>query len=144
MIKKIFKSTFFRFVLVGITNGVVGYGTTFVFLNFLRFSYFFSTVIGYVFGFINSFILNKIFTYKNDEKILKTIWKFLIIFILSYAASYYSGLLCAYLIFDKFHLFIVEKIIRDNVAVICGMFFYTTVNYFGNKLFTFKKREGKE
>ncbi len=72
-ITKILDITFWKFVLVGIINTLVGTTVMFVAYNFLHFSYWVSSASNYVVGSIVSYFLNKYFTFQNNEKISRTV-----------------------------------------------------------------------
>ena len=73
-LKKIFDPTFFRFIVVGVINTLVGYGVMFGLYNLAGLhlwgdtGYWISSAANYVVGSIVSFFLNKHFTFRNQEK----------------------------------------------------------------------------
>ena len=75
-IQQLLDLTFWKFVLVGIINTVVGTTVMFVAYNALHFSYWVSSASNYVIGSIVSYFLNKYFTFKNHQKSAKTVLKF--------------------------------------------------------------------
>lgn len=134
----VFDRRFLSFVLVGVSNTVVGYAVIFFCLNVLEWGYLMSTLLGYVIGFINGFWLNRKYTFQNRERIGQTIWKYLLCFAVSYAASYFAGLAMADQLADRVNP-VSEWLSRDNVAVIAGAIVFTLTNYVGNKYFTFAR-----
>ena len=74
-IKNILDITFWKFVLVGIVNTLVGTGVMFAAYNLLHLSYWLSSASNYVVGSVVSYFLNKYFTFQNKEKILEADWK---------------------------------------------------------------------
>ena len=79
-IKNMLDITFWKFVLVGIVNTLVGTGVMFAAYNLLHLSYWVSSASNYVVGSIVSYFLNKYFTFQNKEKS----WKQLGMFVIKY------------------------------------------------------------
>ena len=75
-IKNILDITFWKFVLVGIVNTLVGTAVMFAAYNVLHLSYWISSASNYVVGSIVSYFLNKYFTFQNKEKSWKQMVKF--------------------------------------------------------------------
>lgn len=75
-IKNILDITFWKFVLVGIVNTLVGTAVMFAAYNVLHLSYWISSASNYVVGSIVSYFLNKYFTFQNKEKSWKQLVKF--------------------------------------------------------------------
>ena len=87
-------------------------------------------MIGYTFGFINSFIWNKFWTFKSKNFQTKEAVLFIFVFLISYAIQFILL------------LFLKEVIhIKVELAQILAMIFYTIINFLGNKYLTFKKKE---
>ena len=117
---------FFRFCIVGIVNALITLGSILILYNIFRIDYRISNIIGYTMGIINSFIWNKIWTFKSKNKFKDEIIKFLLIFLASYSINLGVVIISA-------EVFLINK----NICQIIGMFFYTTTNYFGNSRWTF-------
>lgn len=134
MMKKLFDSTLVRFVLVGIANTLFGAGIMFVFYNCLHLSYWLSSASNYFFGSILSYFLNKYFTFECKERSLKYIIRFVINILVCYFIAYsVAKPLIAQL------LSAASMSVQENVAMLAGMVIFTVLNYFGQKLFAFKK-----
>ena len=116
-----------RFMLVGVLNGVIGLGTTYAAYNLFNVPYPLANVLGYTLGLINSFILNKKWTFQSKKDPKKEIILFLLIFGVSYSLNLGSVVVSVELL----HL-------DPNLAQLVGIFFYTSSNFFGNKLLTFR------
>ena len=73
-LKQIFDPTFFRFILVGCVNTLVGYGVMFGLYNLAGLhtwgdaGYWISSAANYIVGSVVSFFLNKHSTFRNREK----------------------------------------------------------------------------
>lgn len=125
-----------KFLFVGLVNTLVGAGTMFLFYNLVHFNYWFSSVCNYIAGGIVSFFLNKYFTFANHQKS----WKQVIYFICTLAICY----VLAYLIAKKAVYILLSnqsQTVRDNISMAVGMCLYTILNYFGQRLFVFSKKE---
>ncbi len=118
---------FIKYGLVGVSNTLITLSIIFVFMKLLNVPYIPSNAVGYLFGFINSFFLNKIWTFKSKESIGKESFFFILIFIICYSIQ---------LVF----LIILKEIIlvKPEFAQIIAMGFYTVMNFLGNKYITFK------
>ncbi|NOU92973.1 hypothetical protein GC093_06950 [Paenibacillus sp. LMG 31456] len=128
-----------RYIFTGISNTLIGFLVIYFFYNVLNLSYFFSTILGYLVGFINGFLLNKHYTFKNNDHYGKVLWKYLIVFVMAYLVSYYSGLWISKLVVNYFFTN-TDRVILENIAVFIGGLIYIVLSYFGNSLFTFNKK----
>ena len=77
-IQQLLDVTFWKFVLVGIINTLVGTTVMFVAYNALHLSYWISSASNYIIGSIVSYFLNKYFTFQNNEKSAKQVAMFII------------------------------------------------------------------
>lgn len=125
---KVIVMQFLRFCIVGVANTLITLGSILILYNILRIDYRISNIIGYSLGLINSFIWNKIWTFKSQNKFYNEIGKFFIMFFVSYFINF------GVLIFSAEVLFI-----NKNISQIVGNVFYTITNYLGNKLWTFNR-----
>ena len=91
-LQKILDITFWKFVLVGIINTLVGTTVMFVAYNFLHFSYWVSSASNYVVGSIVSYFLNKYFTFQNNEKSLGQLFKFILQYVICWPMDWQSQL----------------------------------------------------
>lgn len=130
-IRKIIKSKnglvqFIKFNLVGVVNTLVDFAV-FTLLTFLGVYYMVAQVISYSCGVVNSFIMNKYWTFgvKSTPQGLEVI-KFIIVNIISLGVS------LAILYPLKPHLGVFY-------AKIIATIFSMTVNFIGNKLWVFKR-----
>ena len=134
MMKRLFDSTAVRFVLVGIVNTLFGAGIMFVFYNCLHLNYWLSSASNYLFGSILSYFLNKYFTFECRERSMKYILRFAVNILVCYFVAYsVAKPLIAQLITST------SVSVQENVAMLAGMVIFTVLNYFGQKLFAFKK-----
>lgn len=87
-IKNILDITFWKFVLVGIVNTLVGTAVMFAAYNVLHLSYWISSASNYVVGSIVSYFLNKYFTFQNKEKSWEQLVKFALNITVCYLVAY--------------------------------------------------------
>lgn len=135
-IKNKFDITFFKFILVGIVNTVVGTAVMFIAYNVFHFSYWVSSTANYVVGSVCSYFLNKYFTFQNKEKSPIILLKFVVNITVCYLIAYGGAKKLILLLLSGF-----SKQWQDNVAMICGMGLFVILNYFGQRFFAFKKKD---
>ena len=131
---KLFDKTFWKFIIVGVINTLVGTSVMFLMYNVLHFGYWISSASNYVIGSIVSYFLNKNFTFNNKDKDFKIIIKFIINISICYFISYGVA------------KHIVAKIlsgastsVQENGAMLVGMCLFVFCNYIGQRFFTFNK-----
>ena len=135
-IKQLLDITFWKFVLVGIVNTVVGTAVMFVAYNIFHLNYWISSASNYIIGSIVSYFLNKYFTFQNKEKSVKQIVMFIINITTCYLLAY--GLakpIVSWILIDQ------SKPVQDNVSMLMGMGAFVVFNYLGQRIFVFKKEE---
>lgn len=135
-IRHILDITFWKFVLVGIINTVVGTTVMFVAYNVFHLSYWISSASNYVVGSIVSYFLNKYFTFQNKEKSARQIVMFIVNITICYLLAY--GLakpIVSWLLNSQ------SKSVQDNLSMLFGMGAFVVFNYLGQRVFVFKKRE---
>ncbi len=132
----LFDAKFFKFILVGIINTVVGSAIMFSLYNIAHLSYWVSSACNYFFGSILSFFLNKYFTFTVRE------WSLFMIvaFILNIAISYFIAYGLAKPLINYF-LESKPQNIRENVALFTGMCLFTGLNYLGQRFVVFAKNK---
>lgn len=86
-----------------------------------------------------SFFLNKYFTFKNKEKSLKQVLKFIVNIAMCYFIAY--GL-ARPIAFQLLRDMPVE--IKDNIAMMIGMVIFVGTNYLMQRFWTFKTQEEDE
>lgn len=144
-IKQFFDIKFWKFILVGILNTVIGNGLMFIFYNFTPINdfvwgvidgYWVSSALGYIIGSIVSYFLNKHFTFQNKEKGIKPILKFALNIAVCYLLAY--GL-AKPLIFWMLSGY--SETIQSNIAMLAGMCLFVAFNYIGQRFFAFKEKD---
>jgi putative flippase GtrA len=121
---------FVKFSIVGVLNTLINLLVIYIFTEFFGIYYLISAVLAFIVAVTNSFILNKIWTFQENFRKnlhLKSI-KFFIVSIIS-------------LIFNLFILYISVEYLKIwyIFAQIIAIIFNLIINFFGNKLWTFKK-----
>lgn len=119
-------SKFIRYLIIGAFNTIIGYGIIFI-LMALGVMPEIANIIGYIFGIIVSYILNKIYTFKTKTKSKKEFIRFVMCMICSYLINFIA-LIVLYRYFD------VDK----YIATIISSIFYTLSGYIFSKYFAFK------
>lgn len=137
--KKIVDKVTFKFLLVGVVNTLVGNGVMFLLYNLCGVGYGISTAANYVVGSIVSYFLNKYFTFKQKEKSLKEVLRFIINIVVCYAVAYGAAKPLAYLIFSG-----LSESLKDNLAMLAGSGIFIVLNYFGQRFFAFKNNGGEQ
>ena len=136
MIRKLLDKTFWKFICVGIINTIVGTTVMFVFYNCLELNYWISSVSNYIVGSIVSFFLNKYFTFKNKEKSLKQVLKFIVNIAICYFIAYGLARPIAFQLLGDMP---VE--VKDNIAMLIGMVIFVGTNYLMQRFWTFKRQD---
>jgi putative flippase GtrA len=133
---KIIDPVFFKFLLVGVLNTLVGSGIMFILYNVFSVGYWVSSVCNYIVGSILSFFLNKCFTFRVKE------WSvFMVVaFVLTIAFSYLTAYGMAKPLIN-FLLRSYSQKIRENTALFTGMCFFTGINYLGQRLIVFNHKK---
>ena len=108
-IKQFFDIKFWKFILVGILNTVVGMGLQFLFFNLCGWNEWVSSLIGYILGSILSYFLNKYFTFKNKDKGWKPIVKFALNIAICYLLILYGTVHLCRTCYDYGYRFFAEK-----------------------------------
>jgi putative flippase GtrA len=127
-------STFFRFLIVGVINTIVGSGVMFLLYNVAGAGYWLSSAANYVVGSICSFFLNKYFTFGVKTWSVRQIAGFVLTIAVSYVLAYgiakplVNAALSAY-----------SARLRDNCAMFAGMCLFTVLNYLGQRFIAFRR-----
>ena len=132
MTKRLLDKTFWKFIMVGVINTIVGTGVMFLCYNVLRCSYWVSSAMNYIVGSIVSYYLNKYFTFQNKQRS----WKIIVKFILNISICY----LVAYGIAKPAmaHILSGQSVrIQENSALLVGMCLFVVLNYIGQRFFVF-------
>ena len=132
--RKILKTTdirqFIRFSLVGVANTLLFYAVYLVILR-LGFSYTIAATAGTVVGTVNSYILNKLFTFRSGKKSPGKTVAEQIRFVTVYVVQYFVNLAVISVCVSLFG-------IPAELAGLPAVTIAVLVSYFGHKYWTFK------
>ena len=115
-----------KFGAVGILNTVLTLFIIWLLYSVFNANYYVANAIGYIAGFTNSFILNKIWTFESKGNVFLESLLFIFVFLISYGVQVVVLWICM----SKLNLSVV---VSQGIAM-CG---YTAVNFLGNKFITF-------
>ena len=136
MIKKLLDRTFWKFILVGIINTIVGTSVMFLCYNAFHLNYWVSSAMNYIIGSIVSYFRNKYFTFQNKQRSWKIVIKFIINISVCYLIAYgVAKPLVARILSGQ------SVTIQENGAMLVGMCLFVGLNYLGQRFFAFKKEE---
>lgn len=128
--------TFWKFILVGIINTLVGTSVMFICYNAIHLSYWVSSAMNYIIGSIVSYFLNKYFTFQNKQRSWKIVGKFIINITICYLVAYGAAKpLVAHLLSSQ------STSIQENGAMLVGMCLFVGLNYLGQRFFAFKQED---
>lgn len=148
-IKQFFDIKFWKFILVGIINTLVGNGLQFVLYAVFHMDrvepagVWIASSIGYFVGSVVSYFLNKFFTFKNTEKGWKPIFRFALNIAICYGIAYGIAIpvtkwLCLANGFTMFGLSVTA--FADYLSMIVGSCLFVACNYIGQRFFAFKEK----
>lgn len=128
-----------HFGIVGVCNTLLGWGIMAVLYNLIKLNYWFSTGISYFIGSVFSYYANGKLTFKVEKKDKWLPLRFAV------------NILICYLIAFGVAKPIVKQLLKnqpvavmDNVAMVLGMCIFVGLNFFGQKLFVFRKTKKSE
>lgn len=133
--QRLFDRTFWKFILVGIINTLVGTGVMFALYNLLHQSYWFSSAANYVTGSIVSFFLNKYFTFQNSEHSIGVVLRFILNITVCYLMAYGAARPAVRLLLSG-----QKQSVQDNGAMLAGMCLFVGLNYLGQRFFAFREK----
>lgn len=102
-----------------------------------------SNMVGYIVGLVNSFLWNRSWTFKSNNKWKPEFARFTVAFLICFLIQLVLvNILYKYAIINEFHLSSFRFKYSVSAAEICqlaGIITYTILNFLLNKYFTFKK-----
>lgn len=132
LIKKEGSKQFIKFCLVGILNTLINLIIFFILTNIFHIYYLISAVFAFLAAVTNSFILNKTWTFK--EKISQNTYNKYAKFFLVSIIALVINLLILYVLVEFFNVY-------NMFAQLIGIASNILINFFGNKLWTFKNKQ---
>jgi putative flippase GtrA len=139
MIKKLFDITFWKFILVGVINTLVGTAVMFGCYNLLHLSYWVSSAANYIVGSVVSYFLNKNFTFQNKSKDPMVVVRFVLSITVCYLLAYGIAKPLVRRILSS-----ASVSVQENGAMLVGMCLFVGLNYLGQRFFAFREKEEKE
>lgn len=134
MENKLLRSSFVKFLLVGVINTAVGTAVMFLLYNLAEVPYWPSVCANYLCGGIVSYFLNKYFTFQNTERSLAQAGRFVVTVAVCMVVAYGIAKPAVRLALADY-----GPKVQENVAMVVGMGLYTLLNYFGQRFFAFRK-----
>lgn len=139
-----------HFGMVGVINTLMGWGIMAVLYNAAHINYWLSSGISYFIGSVFSYHANSKVTFKVENKDKGLPWRFAINIIICYLIAFslakplvekILSLQAVAAVVERiaYALAVENIVIIDNVAMIFGMGFFIILNFFGQKLFVFRK-----
>lgn len=131
-----------RYALVGVMNTVLTLAVIFVLKSFAGVNPWTSNAIGYVAGFINSFVWNKLWVFRSHNHFFRESLKFGLGFLICYGLQFVVTWALTSLTplgswqFETLGL----TFSGYGVATLLGMAFYTLANFIYNRLITFSEK----
>ena len=149
--KTILDKTFWKFVLVGVLNTVVGLGVNYLVLWLLGLNksvsdntaYWIASAANYVIGSILSFFLNKYFTFKSNARSAAEVFRFILNIVVCWIIAYGTAKPFIGWLFTKQWIWPWQNVEMPKavgyVATLLGAGLFVILNYFGQRFFAFKK-----
>ena len=136
MIRKLFDITFWKFILVGVINTLVGTAVMFGCYNLLHLSYWVSSAANYIVGSVVSYFLNKNFTFQNKSKDPMVVVRFVLSITVCYILAYGIAKPLVRRILTS-----ASVSVQENGAMLVGMCLFVGLNYLGQRFFAFREKE---
>ena len=128
-----------HFGLVGVINTLMGWVIMAVLYNLVHMNYWLSSGISYFIGSVFSYHANSRVTFKVENKDRGLPWRFAVNIIVCYLIAFSV----AQPLMEKI-LAAQPKVVVDNVAMFLGMCMFIVMNFFGQKIFVFRKIRHKQ
>lgn len=125
--KKFFSYRFVKFVLVGMINTIVGYGTYSLFI-FIGMHYLVANVLATIIGIACSFVLNKKITFKESKIDRHMPFRFVLVYLISF-------------VIGTINLILLVSFcnINEYVAGLINLVVTTLISWFGHKYYSFRE-----
>lgn len=124
-----------HFGMVGVINTFMGWVIMAVLYNLIHMNYWLSSGISYFIGSVFSYHANSKLTFKVENKDKGLPWRFAVNIIVCYLVAFSVAQPLVKQVLSAQPAFIV-----DNVAMVLGMGMFIVMNFFGQKLFVFRKK----
>lgn len=133
-----------HFGMVGVINTLMGWGIMALLYNLIHMNYWLSSGISYFIGSVFSYHANAKLTFHVEERDKWLPWRFAVNIIVCYLVAFsvakpLTGRLLALVGLSADGR--VSQSLLENIAMIFGMGIFIVMNFFGQKLFVFRKRK---
>ena len=136
-----------HFGMVGVINTLMGWGIMAVLYNLIHMNYWLSSGISYFIGSVFSYHANAKLTFKVEERDKWLPWRFALNIIVCYLIAFSVAKPFTGRVLDAIGLSSegrISTVLLENIAMILGMCLFIVMNFFGQKLFVFRKNKGKK
>lgn len=131
---------FIIFLVIGLVNTIFAMVVTYSIYNLLHLGYYISSFTGTFSAAVLGFFLNRKITFSSDCKILLSMIKFFTVILLSYVIAFTLSHKLFLYIFSVVNLNLSISII-EQIAILFAQIIFTLINFTGQKLWTFKRKE---
>ena len=135
---KEFYKELFSFLAIGVSNTLMSMIGMFLLYNLAGFGYWGSSAFMYFTTSIYSFLMNRKFTFKSEGNVWKAAVRFFVNIAICYFIAYGLAPYVMGVLIDLTGMEI-SVAVEEQAAMLVGMVLFTGANYFGQKLFVFKK-----
>lgn len=132
-----------HFGMVGVINTMMGWAIMAVLYNLIHMNYWVSSGISYFIGSVFSYHANAKLTFKVENRDKWLPWRFALNIIVCYLVSFSVAKPLTARLLHAIGLSKngrVSQKLLENIAMIFGMGIFIVMNFFGQKLFVFRKR----
>ncbi len=132
-LKRLASWSFFRFVVIGVLNSLLGMGIMFGLYNLAGCSYWLSTAANYGITAVIGYLANKRFTFHDGRSALRLFPRFVVNILWCYAVAYGLARPLA-----AWALSFLPVAAQENLAMLAGMGLCGLLNYLGQRHFVFR------
>ena len=135
---------FIKYNAIGIINTLITLAVSWVLLHLLDFSLEVSNFLGFVAGGINSYLMNRIWNFKSENRKRTEVVRFIVVFLLSYALNFVALEACVYVLdhvdcLQPFCTWVSQFMKPSYVANIVANIVYVLASYTLYKKWVFRK-----
>lgn len=131
---------FIIFLVIGLVNTIFAMAVTYSIYNLLHLGYYVSSFTGTFSAAVLGFFLNRKFAFSSDCKIFSSMVKFFTVILICYLLAFTLTHKLFLYIFSVVNLNLSISII-EQIAILFAQIIFTLINFTGQKLWTFKKKE---
>lgn len=128
------------FLAIGLFNTVLNWALMLWLYNTVELNYWAASAIGFAVTSAISFVLNRRFSFRSEGDVKGDLIRFIIVIAACYVVAYAVARPLVIWVMQLPRLQAIYHL-TDQVALIFGNIIFTGLNYFGQKLFAFKRRD---